>query len=347
MKRHLSKPTLCLPRRGLRRGVWFLSLLAVLALACDLSQLVPAPPPPPPAVETEAAGPLGEPAADPSPTPEAVEPAETLEAEAASPYQQFLPLLAGGAATAAAKGLEPSPPANPTPPPTDLGVALSIPPTDSGAASPIPPTVLPTAYATITPIPLSYLCIPPQTPQLGLVTKVVDGDTIRVLLDGKEQKVRYIGVDAPESTTTQELFGKEATKFNAQLVRNQIVELYRDVSETDRYGRLLRYVVTNAVFVNLKLIEEGYATAVTFPPDVACAVIFQQAERTARALGKGLWASPASTATPNCDPAYPEVCIPSPPPDLSCNEISFRNFRVLPPDPHGFDQDGDGIGCEN
>ena len=49
----------------------------------------------------------------------------------------------------------------------------------------------------------------------------------------------------------------------------------------------------------------------------------------------------------NCDPAYPDVCIPPPPPDLSCKDIPYRRFRVLPPDPHGFDRDGDGIGCES
>lgn len=52
------------------------------------------------------------------------------------------------------------------------------------------------------------------------------------------------------------------------------------------------------------------------------------------------------SAQSNCDPAYPDVCIPSPPPDLDCGEISYRNFRVLQPDPHRFDGDRDGIGCE-
>ena len=49
----------------------------------------------------------------------------------------------------------------------------------------------------------------------------------------------------------------------------------------------------------------------------------------------------------NCDPAYPTVCIPSPPPDLDCGEIPYRRFKVLRPDPHGFDRDRDGIGCES
>lgn len=48
----------------------------------------------------------------------------------------------------------------------------------------------------------------------------------------------------------------------------------------------------------------------------------------------------------NCDPSYPTVCIPSPPPDLDCRDIPYRTFVVRPPDPHGFDADRDGIGCE-
>jgi micrococcal nuclease len=56
--------------------------------------------------------------------------------------------------------------------------------------------------------------------------------------------------------------------------------------------------------------------------------------------------APAAGAPRGCDPAYPTVCIPPPPPDLDCGDIPYRNFRVLPPDPHHFDRDRDGIGCE-
>ena len=49
----------------------------------------------------------------------------------------------------------------------------------------------------------------------------------------------------------------------------------------------------------------------------------------------------------DCDPSYPDVCIPSPPPDLDCSDISDKRFTVLSPDPHGFDRDGDGVGCES
>lgn len=57
-------------------------------------------------------------------------------------------------------------------------------------------------------------------------------------------------------------------------------------------------------------------------------------------------ATPMPTSRPNCDPSYPTVCIPPPPPDLDCKQIPYRRFKVLPPDPHGFDGNHDGIGCE-
>lgn len=58
------------------------------------------------------------------------------------------------------------------------------------------------------------------------------------------------------------------------------------------------------------------------------------------------WVALSSVAAPGCDPAYPTVCIPSPPPDLDCKDVKYRNFQVLSPDPHRFDGDKDGIGCE-
>ena len=76
----------------------------------------------------------------------------------------------------------------------------------------------------------------------------------------------------------------------------------------------------------------------------------------AREAGRGLWSHCDATAAPDetpvtapsgCDPSYPTVCIPSPPPDLDCGEIPFRRFEVIGSDPHGFDGDGDGVGCES
>ena len=125
--------------------------------------------------------------------------------------------------------------------------------------------------------------------ETAYVERVVDGDTIE-LSDGR--KVRYIGTDTPETKNPQvpvECFGKKAEEKNKELVEGKYVKLEKDVSETDRYNRLLRYVWVDDRLVNLVLIEEGYAFARTFPPDVAKQDRFKEAERTAREAGLGLW----------------------------------------------------------
>lgn len=127
------------------------------------------------------------------------------------------------------------------------------------------------------------------------VERVVDGDTF-VLADGK--KVRLIGVDTPESKkpgTPVECFAIEASNFLQELIEGKWVRLERDVSDTDRYGRLLRYVYIDTggseVFVNAHLVKNGYASATSFSPDIAYEDIFRQLEKNARNAGVGLWAS--------------------------------------------------------
>lgn len=157
--------------------------------------------------------------------------------------------------------------------------------------------------ATITPEPIpiftdsgALACLPTNTTrEQGRVVKVVDGDTIEVEVNGTLYKVRYIGIDTPESTTQIEYFGKEAAARNQALVDGREVTLIKDVSETDRYGRLLRYVLVGEVFVNYELVRGGYAYTLRYPPDVACAEVFRAAERRAREEGLGLW---APTPTP-------------------------------------------------
>jgi len=129
-------------------------------------------------------------------------------------------------------------------------------------------------------------------PDGATVTKVVDGDTIVVNIGGSEYRVRYIGVDTPESTTKQECYGREAARFNRSLVDGQTVRLERDVNETDRFGRLLRYVyLPSGEMVNEVLIREGYALARSFPPDVKYQERLRAAEREARQARRGLWAA--------------------------------------------------------
>jgi micrococcal nuclease len=124
------------------------------------------------------------------------------------------------------------------------------------------------------------------------VVTVVDGDTIDVLVAGKPTRVRYIGINTPETvhpTRGAECFGTEASAKNKALVAGQWVELEKDVSETDKYGRLLRYVYVNNVMVNEALVAEGYANVSTYPPDVRHTERFRAAEAAARSAGKGLW----------------------------------------------------------
>jgi micrococcal nuclease len=138
---------------------------------------------------------------------------------------------------------------------------------------------------------------------LARVVSVIDGDTIKI--EGGNL-VRYIGVDTPEIVKTDsvaECFGKEASEFNASLVLGHVVELEKDVSETDRYGRLLRYVYVGSVFVNHTLVARGYAHAVTYPPDVKYQSLFIAAQRSAQESKLGLWgACFHTTRSPSSSP---------------------------------------------
>lgn len=200
-------------------------------------------------------------------------------------------------------------------------------------------------------------CIPGNTIEVATVTKIVDGDTIHVMMNGNDYSVRYIGIDTPEMTG--ETYSEQAKAYNSQLVSGQTVMMIKDQNETDQYDRLLRFVIAGSTFVNYDMVEKGYAAAKDYPPDSSCATILASAMDSAKSSNLGLWAAIAAAAAPaidtnksssinstNCDPSYPDVCIPPKPPDLDCKDITYRNFRVLLPDPHNFDGNKDGIGCE-
>ena len=123
-----------------------------------------------------------------------------------------------------------------------------------------------------------------------LVTRIIDGDTIEIETG---DQVRYIGINTPETnhpTKPVECFGKEATQINRELVEGKEVILVKDVNDRDIYNRLLRYVyLEDGTFVNLALVEEGYATSYTFPPDISHQADFLSAETTARNENAGLW----------------------------------------------------------
>jgi micrococcal nuclease len=128
------------------------------------------------------------------------------------------------------------------------------------------------------------------------VDRVVDGDTIRVVVaGGRSERVRLIGIDTPETKDPRrpvQCFGREASAFTTRLLpRSTPVRLVRDVEGRDRYGRLLAYVyrARDGLFVNLALAENGYARALTIPPNVAHADEFLAAVGAARQQLRGLW----------------------------------------------------------
>ena len=135
------------------------------------------------------------------------------------------------------------------------------------------------------------------------VTRVIDGDTIE--LEGGK-RVRYIGIDTPELSGTVECFGREAYDKNKELVEGNQVRLEKDVSETDRYGRLLRYVYIDGNFINDLLVRTGYANASSYPPDIKYQDQFREAEREAREANRGLWSSCSTQTTSTPKPTNKE-----------------------------------------
>lgn len=163
---------------------------------------------------------------------------------------------------------------------------------------------------------ISLTTLTPSTSILNLVqvTSVVDGDTIDVNIDGRIYTVRYIGIDTPKTVHPnigEEFFGKEASNKNYELVAGKLVRLEKDVSETDKYGRLLRYVYVGDLFVNAELVRLGYVQVSTYPPDVKYQSLFLQLQQEARASGTGLWGitSRASTIpiTPTLTPTQSDT----------------------------------------
>lgn len=131
------------------------------------------------------------------------------------------------------------------------------------------------------------------------VTRIYDGDTIDVELSGRTYRLRYIGIDSPER---EEPFYQEASDFNREMVEEQTVMLVRDVSDTDQYGRLLRYVyLLDGTFVNAEMIRNGMARLVTFPPDVAQTDYLRGLQAEAKEAAAGMWSRPDLVGPCDCD----------------------------------------------
>jgi micrococcal nuclease len=129
-------------------------------------------------------------------------------------------------------------------------------------------------------------CAPVTIESQARGVRVIDGDTIEI---AGGAHVRYIGMDTPETYPKVEFYGPEAKAKNIELVEGKLVTLEKDVSETDKYGRLLRYVYVDGVFVNGELVRLGYAEAVSYPPDTRYQWQLEQLEKEAKAAKLGIW----------------------------------------------------------
>ena len=149
--------------------------------------------------------------------------------------------------------------------------------------------------------------------ETATVTRVVDGDTIEVAITGTVEgpgagglapgtyKVRLIGIDTPESVrpgTPVECFAKEASAASEAFLDGRAVRLVKDVENTDRYDRLLRYVYIEDEMANARLVANGYAFAYTYPPNVRHSKLLVQLEREARENNRGLWAPESCNGAP-------------------------------------------------
>jgi micrococcal nuclease len=211
----------------------------------------------------------------------------------------------------------------------------------------------------------------------GRVREIVDGDTLRISFGDRVERVRIFSVDTPEIYSGSECYGQEATTYTESLIPvGTIVWLEQGIVERDRYDRLLFYVWFEQGAGRYRLLQDaivrdGYGVVEIYPPDDRYEGWLLQGEQDALNAGRGLWAmcggadTPLSPPTPTpapvssqaqgiaantgCDPSYPGVCISpvSQAGDLDCGDILYRRFTVLQPDPHNFDGDHDGIGCES
>ena len=139
-----------------------------------------------------------------------------------------------------------------------------------------------TSFAGISPTPIPTS--PPGSEDIGLVTRVIDGDTIDVLLNGVNTRVRYLQMN---TTERGEVCYREATDANSELVLGKTVRLVADQEKVDRYDRLLRFIYVGDVLVNRVLVERGFAEVVLYPPNDAHYEEFKRLEQEAAAAGRG------------------------------------------------------------
>lgn len=191
-------------------------------------------------------------------------------------------------------------------------------------------------------IPQFYDCTGSSGCFSDYVTRIIDGDTIYT----DTLKIRLSLTNTPE---INQAGYSQATLFTEMLcpVGSRILVDQDDLQPVDNYGRVLAKVYCGDKVLNSELLYNGYANILT----QYCSTSEFSGEAWAQTYGCGIkkiqpLTPSIQTKENNCDPSYPDFCIPPPPPDLDCKDITQKKFTVLPPDPHRFDRDKDGIGCE-
>jgi micrococcal nuclease len=183
----------------------------------------------------------------------------------------------------------------------------------------------------------SHRCIGKAKCISQLITRVIDGDT----LETQNYKIRLSLVNTPE---INEPGYSEATKFTAQMCPEGSYATIDqdDLQKYDQYDRMLANVFCNGKSLNSALLNSGHAEISTRFCSISEFSDYPWAQRFGCAISE-----PEEIIDNNCDSSYPDFCIASYPPDLDCGDISQKRFTVLQPDPHNFDGDKDGIGCES
>jgi endonuclease YncB( thermonuclease family) len=271
-----------------------------------------------------------------APTPAATEPAITEVATELATIEVAAPT---GTPPATVETATLSASATPQPSPTETATGGATPSTPEATAS--VPATQPT------------LASPPG--EQVLVTRIVDGDTFKVMRNGSEISVRYIGINTPE---VGQPCADEATAADQALIEGKTVTLVKDVSDTDQYGRLLRYVYVGVQFINAELVKQGWAEAAKYPPDVLHADEFAALAAAAKTQGLGCWPMGAfvgggsgtpTAGTPGvvCDCSYNKYnCI-----DFNSRADAQACFDYCQSqgkgDVHQMDGNGNGLACEN
>lgn len=230
-------------------------------------------------------------------------------------------------------------------------------------ATPTEPVGNPTPELDLT-IPGAY-CLPTNTPrQKGLVSKVVDPQTIEVVVGYDTLRVRYIGVDAPLiSPPPPQWQAPQAYAFNESLVNGQVVTLVQDITDLDAEGNSLRYVLAGKSFINYEIIRQGLARHQSMPPDVACDNSLIAAQVEAQGGTRGVWMptpAPTFTITPTPTNTVPPTATRLAPcdctgPRLTCNFFPNQNRAQACyeycrsqgfGDIFGLDKNNNGLACE-